>query len=872
MFDRIRSGENGLEKLTLEVRATWAPKETKPKKEDNVPPGDPRWERYGAYQKYQTAKQRLPFASFSGVFSRRMNENILEHNGLVVIDLDGLHQLELDVIRERAKTLKPVLIHKTPSGRGFRILMRVHPIPVDNDDHHLAWAAAAALFKEEEQYLDPQTKDTSRGSYIVHDPDAYYDPDGQPVHWERPKQVRLDDDIKSAEWWVSRIPNLTRQHGEWKGPCPICGEGNDRFWVKEGFPPTCRICEANGVSRTDFMAQLYEFVKTPEEKKKERAAAAAAALRQGRKGRGRPKDEEESDDARRKRWSRLYSKAVQAKLPLRLWAHNLERSDSERIRHYMPGRVVRVEGQQTVLISDDSGLWDVLDTEYRTHPRALGCVEQLIHHARQKAIEEMSAYILDDDDDWDGYMEMMEEKFPETSNYLKDNIAKTLHHWGLTVNMGIRRIPELKLNNHGTHPIIPLTDEQGGWDILENVVLKPDELREQFVLDHGFSMPVPEMSVLESGDDAYKPIKGVVENSKGELATPYGIIVRRMAYNLLGIHKSVDTVIVTTSDFGKTLVAEMVQRAFSSTMVSRMNAEDVFQEGSRRFTPLARMLTTYPLCIVDEIKSETTLPDMNKLTNDTLPIERKTKDIVETRRVGNPFFMGGEIMSYNVDAQGVANRLKWVYMPPNAAPMAQALRDQLVEEYYQETAIWLQARMLVEAHKIRQYGEGITHTAETHESRRALFTELTDPAMHELRENFEFELDGWIPTAEIEAVLEARELEIPKSQAFRALIAKALPYARQDPTRRMNETTGKRQRGYLNIGYKSPESKNVYRPEWDEPVEAVTEDDAVRAMEEVENIVNTPVERQAEEPDVKEAVECDFCEGECTCYQTQEEA
>lgn len=69
---------------------------------------------------------------------------------------------------------------------------------------------------------------------------------------------------KTIDDWLRVLPDM-RPAGRnaWHGPCPLCGEGDDRFNIKEGETAEvlvlCRECQRQGISHFDFYKQLCDM-------------------------------------------------------------------------------------------------------------------------------------------------------------------------------------------------------------------------------------------------------------------------------------------------------------------------------------------------------------------------------------------------------------------------------------------------------------------------------------------------------------------------------------------------------------------------------------------------------------------------------------
>lgn len=116
-------------------------------------------------------KTKLPSICFSGKFSRRANDGLIEHSGLVAIDFDHLGD-RLSEFRNRIIQDKYTYIaFVSPSGDGLKIVVR---IPPNVSTHKMSCDALTDYYKD--QSLD-EFKDVARVCFESADPDIYFNPE-----------------------------------------------------------------------------------------------------------------------------------------------------------------------------------------------------------------------------------------------------------------------------------------------------------------------------------------------------------------------------------------------------------------------------------------------------------------------------------------------------------------------------------------------------------------------------------------------------------------------------------------------------------------------------------------------------------------------
>lgn len=121
-------------------------------------------------EKRNNIKKTLPAILFSGKFSRRADNAILEHSGIICIDFDGfkdnqsLHIKKEELCNDRYS----YCVFLSPSGDGIKALVR---IPSDASNHKKYFVALQNYYNCDE--FDKSCKNISRVCYESYDPDIY---------------------------------------------------------------------------------------------------------------------------------------------------------------------------------------------------------------------------------------------------------------------------------------------------------------------------------------------------------------------------------------------------------------------------------------------------------------------------------------------------------------------------------------------------------------------------------------------------------------------------------------------------------------------------------------------------------------------------
>lgn len=118
------------------------------------------------------------FACFSGTFSYRDANNLIEHSGLMCLDYDHVgNSHQLWALRERLlqdPMLKTELLFTSPSGDGLKQVVEIDLTLGD----HLAWFNVLKNYiKVNHRYeIDKACSDVCRSCFLPHDASCYVNP------------------------------------------------------------------------------------------------------------------------------------------------------------------------------------------------------------------------------------------------------------------------------------------------------------------------------------------------------------------------------------------------------------------------------------------------------------------------------------------------------------------------------------------------------------------------------------------------------------------------------------------------------------------------------------------------------------------------
>jgi len=142
--------------------------------------------RTGSHDKAKKAvehlKKNLPGVTWSGKFSRRGNEYLLQHSGLFGgdIDADALGGKDPKEVRAKLRTsLYVVAVFLSPTGHGLKVIFRAPP---DASKHEGSFRTVRQhVLDLTGVQIDESGKDLARLCFVSDDPDAYLNPNAQEI-------------------------------------------------------------------------------------------------------------------------------------------------------------------------------------------------------------------------------------------------------------------------------------------------------------------------------------------------------------------------------------------------------------------------------------------------------------------------------------------------------------------------------------------------------------------------------------------------------------------------------------------------------------------------------------------------------------------
>jgi hypothetical protein len=121
---------------------------------------------------YNACKQALPGYTASGTFHRRANDALVQHSGLLCLDVDAKENGGVDLAAVRRQVEDDTYsfaVFSSVGGVGLAVLVRIAP-----DNHLGSYHALAAYYKQRfGLVVDASCKDVSRFRFVSHDPELF---------------------------------------------------------------------------------------------------------------------------------------------------------------------------------------------------------------------------------------------------------------------------------------------------------------------------------------------------------------------------------------------------------------------------------------------------------------------------------------------------------------------------------------------------------------------------------------------------------------------------------------------------------------------------------------------------------------------------
>ena len=237
------------------------------------------WERITAEPddaKRKVLKSRWPLiATPHGCFEGRLDAKPTSWSGLTYHDLDCVWN-GIESQHNRADTLAALLavpcvaaVGHSLSGRGISVLCR-HAHITARDEFDTAWIVAQETLSDAlpglRVHWDPSTANPARGWFVpplmqrcTHDPLPPQPPRARP-QYPAAHVMSVVAGGPTPEHWAQSFALPKLRSGQWEGPCPSCGDGEDRFFVHEANGRAVVWCRRCTLPKREYLKLLDKVI------------------------------------------------------------------------------------------------------------------------------------------------------------------------------------------------------------------------------------------------------------------------------------------------------------------------------------------------------------------------------------------------------------------------------------------------------------------------------------------------------------------------------------------------------------------------------------------------------------------------------------
>lgn len=174
-------------------------------------------------QKRDSLKKRLLWICFSGEFTKRNNESMVQHSGFICLDFDGIEPKNMNLWRNKIRTNPHTYaLFTSPSGNGLKAIWKI-PRCQTNDEHNRRFEAIAERFKDC-KYFDLNVKGWSRVCFESFDPNIYVNEDAElfesiadPVEIKTPVNIKSDTPVDVQMTFDNIVKWFEQNHNMRKG-------------------------------------------------------------------------------------------------------------------------------------------------------------------------------------------------------------------------------------------------------------------------------------------------------------------------------------------------------------------------------------------------------------------------------------------------------------------------------------------------------------------------------------------------------------------------------------------------------------------------------------------------------------------------------
>lgn len=216
-------------------------------------------------KEYTLKKKHLPCATWSGTFTERLADKLIDYSGMMIVDIDNLDKQKMNTLRDFLRGDHYVTSYfVSPGGDGLKVLMKVDSAP---ENHITAFLNIESYFKENYKIdIDPSGKDVCRLCYVSYDPDMFYNAEARafPVNleFERDTQLKRDASKFIGKKVSTDVYYVFKVAVKWTERTHTFVEGNRNNYIHT-LACTLNRC---GISHQDALYLIDQNYVTPDTK------------------------------------------------------------------------------------------------------------------------------------------------------------------------------------------------------------------------------------------------------------------------------------------------------------------------------------------------------------------------------------------------------------------------------------------------------------------------------------------------------------------------------------------------------------------------------------------------------------------------------
>jgi len=173
-------------------------------------------------KKNQAAKLQMPMYTVSGVFSHRSKNGLLEHSGMICLDIDGKDNTGIDLslfIASMKHVDQVYYAGRSISGNGAFIIVSIS----NPEQHEQHFDALVVDFERMGIKVDKSCRDVSRARFVSRDPHPYHNPKAKaydkilvPEFKNRVYHTDTNNNIdKLVKKAIDTGTNITQSYSDW---------------------------------------------------------------------------------------------------------------------------------------------------------------------------------------------------------------------------------------------------------------------------------------------------------------------------------------------------------------------------------------------------------------------------------------------------------------------------------------------------------------------------------------------------------------------------------------------------------------------------------------------------------------------------------